>query len=221
MVLALDHADHHFGTGVYVQKEKVVKKGIAFFDFDGTITTKDTLLEFIRFAKGSIPFYIGFLLNSPYLVAYKLKIISNQLAKEKVLRFFFQNTPLETFRQLCADFTDKEIPKLLRPKAIEEIYKLKKQGYVVVIVSASPENWISTWAKALDVELIASQLEIKAGMVTGKIIGKNCHGEEKVRRIMEKYVVSDYDDIYAYGDTSGDRPMLKLAKNSFYRPFRN
>ena len=77
----MDHADHCIGSGIYLQKEKIVKKGIAFFDFDGTITTKDTLLEFIKFSKGNLLFYAGFLLNLHFLVAYKLKIISNQAAK--------------------------------------------------------------------------------------------------------------------------------------------
>jgi phosphoserine phosphatase len=61
----------------------------------------------------------------------------------------------------------------------------------------------------------------KNDMITGKIVGKNCHGEEKVRRIMEQYVISDYSSIHAYGDTSGDRPMLALAHHSFFRPFRD
>ena len=89
MVLALDHAHHHVDTRRNVQKKKAVKK-IAFFDFDGTITTHDTLLEFIRFCKGSAGLYAGFLCKSPWIVAHKAKIISNQSAKEQVLRFFFR-----------------------------------------------------------------------------------------------------------------------------------
>ena len=73
MVLALDHEDHYFHPGRHVQKKEVVKKGIAFFDFDGTITTHDTFLEFIRFCKGTSAYYMGFLLNAPYLVAMKMK----------------------------------------------------------------------------------------------------------------------------------------------------
>jgi phosphoserine phosphatase len=69
-------------------------------------------------------------------------------------------------------------------------------------------------------ELIASQLEIKAERITGKIKGKNCHGQEKVRRILEKHVISDYAEIYAYGDSRGDLPMMELASSKFYRPFR-
>src|SRR6476469_2752619 len=121
MVLALDHAYHHLYTRKHVQKEKTVKKEIAFFDFDGTITTKDTLLEFIKFCKGGFSFYIGFLLYAPYLVAYKLKIISNQTAKEKILSHFFQDTPVEVFKNYCSDFSKKVLPALIRKKAIEEI----------------------------------------------------------------------------------------------------
>jgi phosphatidylglycerophosphatase C len=198
-----------------------VKKGIAFFDFDGTITTKDTLLEFIRFCKGSLHFYGGFLINTPYLLAYKSRIISNQSAKEKILQYFFRNMPVEMFESYCQQFTQRRLPVLIRPKAVEEIRRLKEDGYVVVVVSASPENWIREWAIAMQVELIASRLEVKEGRITGRIIGKNCHGEEKVRRIMQEYVITDYTTIHAYGDTSGDKPMLGLATNSFFKPFRD
>lgn len=198
-----------------------MKKTIAFFDFDGTITTKDTLLEFIRFCKGNRSFLLGFLINSPYLLAYKLKIISNQSAKEKVLQYFFRNTPVEKFEDYCRSFSEKILPKLIRPKAMEEIRKLQQNNCIVVVVSASPQNWIEPWANANDVQLIASCLETEDGKITGKLIGKNCHGEEKVRRILEKHVIRDYEVVYAYGDSSGDRPMLKLATQSFYRPFRD
>jgi phosphatidylglycerophosphatase C len=221
MVLEIHYEDHHQYPGIHVQKEKIVKKGIAFFDFDGTITTKDTLLEFIKFSKGNFRFYLGFLVNSPYLVAYKTKVISNQAAKEKVLQYFFRNMPVDAFEKLCEAFTQKYLPSLIRPGALREIEKLKRENYVVVVVSASPENWIRQWANENGVELIASRLETKEGMITGMIVGKNCHGEEKVRRIMEKYVITDYSTVHAYGDTTGDRPMMALATNSFFKPFRD
>ena len=197
-----------------------MKKGIAFFDFDGTITTRDTLLEFIRFCKGTASFYAGFLVNIVSLVAFKAGIISNQKAKEKILRHFFKGMPAADFEDLCERFNSTRLPGLIRPKAVEEIRRLKEEGYVVVVVSASPENWIRQWASAMQVELIASRLEIMEGRITGKIVGRNCHGEEKVRRILEKYVVTDYRAIHAYGDTSGDKPMLSLATHPYFKPFR-
>ena len=193
---------------------------IAFFDFDGTITTKDTLLEFIKFIKGPFNFYLGFLLNSPWLVAYKLKLISNQAGKERILTWFFGRTTPEKFASHCVDFSTRELPALLRPKALEEIESLRQKGFDIVIVSASPEDWLRPWTETTGLSLLASRLEIKDNKLTGKITGRNCHGKEKVSRIKEKYDLSAYTDIYAYGDTSGDRPMLGLATISFYKPFR-
>lgn len=204
---------------------------IAFFDFDGTITTKDTLLEFIKFSKGKTRFYIGFLLNSPWLVAYQVKMISNQKAKERVLTHFFRNTPLPEFQQTCENFAAGPLPNLIRPRALEEIQKLQQAGFEIVIVSASPENWLRTWAAQIGASLIATRLTTTPASplsstpqpvprLTGKIQGTNCHGEEKVRRIKEIYTLTDYKDIYAYGDTSGDRPMLRLGAISFFKPFR-
>jgi phosphatidylglycerophosphatase C len=195
-------------------------KKIAFFDFDGTITTKDTFLEFIKFTKGRVRFFLGLVWNSPYLIAYKLKIIPNQKAKEKVLEYYFSGTTIEQFEQYCSEFSDNILPELIRPKAIHEIESLKQRGFLIVIVSASPENWISPWAQAMGADLIASCLVVNNGRLTGKLNGKNCHGNEKVRRILEKHVITDYSEIYTYGDTSGDLPMLKLGTHSFYRPFR-
>jgi phosphatidylglycerophosphatase C len=198
-----------------------LKQRIAFFDFDGTITTKDTLLEFIKYSKGNGLFYFGFLLNSPWLLAYKLKVISNSAAKEKVLRFFFRNTPLAAFQQQCDQFAAEIIPSLVRPKAEQEIKQLIEKGFAVVIVSASPGNWIRGWAEQMNAKLLATRLETGSReQLTGRIQGANCHGEEKVRRIKEAYSLPDYEEIYAYGDTKGDWPMLKLATARFFKPFR-
>ena len=64
-------------------------KSIAFFDFDGTITTRDTFPEIIKFQKDKRSFYMGFILNAPLLVGYKLGIIPNDIAKQKILKYFF------------------------------------------------------------------------------------------------------------------------------------
>ena len=201
---------------------------IAFFDFDGTITYKDTLLEFIRHSKGNMLFYTGFLKNSPWIVAYKLGLVSNQVAKEKVLEFFFRNQTLETFQDQCHEFTDSRLPSLLRPKALSEMAKLKARGFKIVVVSASPENWIISWANQANADLVATRLQTEQRteggeqktILTGKILGANCFGEEKVRRIRQLYALEDYQTILCYGDSKGDLPMLQLSTRSFYKPFR-
>jgi phosphatidylglycerophosphatase C len=193
---------------------------IAFFDFDGTITTKDTLLEIIKYQKGTTRFYLGFLLYSPYMVAYKLGIISNQLAKEKILAHFFGKMPEPVFQERCDAFAKETLPALMRPGAEDEINKLKSLNAEVVIVTASATNWIQHWCRENKLQLIGTQLETKENRLTGKIIGKNCHGQEKVNRIKAAYDLSKYDEVYCYGDTNGDKPMLALANFPFYQPFR-
>ncbi|HXD77459.1 MAG TPA: HAD family hydrolase [Puia sp.] len=200
---------------------------IAFLDFDGTVTTKDTLLEFIKYCKGTTRFYLGFVLNGPWMLAYKIKLISNQRAKERILRHFFRRTPLDRFQQICDAFSRDRLAGLLRPKALGEIARLKEAGVEVVIVSASPENWIRGWTAGIGAELLATRLETMPGrentdppLLTGRIQCANCHGEEKVRRIKEAYDLGNYRQVYAYGDSPGDRPMLGLATAAFYKPFR-
>lgn len=197
-----------------------MQPSIAFFDFDGTITTKDTLLEFIRFSKGNTRFRLGFLLNSPWLIAYKLRLISNQRAKERILTFFFGRCPVNTFAAHCDRFSSDILPGLIRSKALEEIARLRAAGISVVIVSASPENWIRSWSMDQHADLLATRLEIAGDHLTGKIAGANCYGNEKVRRIEAAYQLKEYPKIYAYGDTKGDLPMLALAHVRFYKPFR-
>ena len=67
----------------------------------------------------------------------------------------------------------------------------------------------------------ARQLEVKDGLITGKIKGINCYGPEKESRIRAAYMLKDFDEILAYGDSEGDREMLALASKKFYRPFRD
>lgn len=215
----MDHAHYYFYSGVHVQKEKTVKK-IAFFDFDGTITTHDTLLEFIKFSKGSGAFYTGFAMNSPFLVAMKLKLLSNQPVKEKILRYFFGGMPEKNFNEACHNFQEQCLPQLIRPGALKEIKKFQEEGIEVIIVSASPENWIRQWAESQGLKLIATKLEVKDGKITGLISGKNCYGIEKVNRIRELFQLEQYEAIYAYGDSSGDNELLAIAHFPSKKPFR-
>ncbi len=193
---------------------------IAFFDFDGTITRKDSLLELIKFIKGKTAFYLGLLLNSPWLVAYKMKFLPNDLAKQKILAYYFAGMTEHAFQEQCNLFAEKKLPGLIRPGAMAEISRLRSLDFVVVVISASAGNWIGEWTKSHALKLISSKLEVKNGLITGRLEGKNCHGEQKVACILEQWDLKEYEEIFAYGDSTGDKPMLALATKSFYKPFR-
>ena len=195
-------------------------KRIAFFDFDGTITTKDTLFEIIKHQKGKAKFFTGILLHSPVLIGLKIKLITNQRAKELILKYFFKGNELSFFQQRCDDFATMLLPSIIRPGALEEIKKLKDANFDIVIVSASAENWIRKWADLIGLGLLATQLETVDGKLTGNLSGPNCNGAEKEIKIRSAYDLSKFDQIYCYGDSNGDKQMLALGTKTFYKPFR-
>lgn len=193
---------------------------LVLFDFDGTLTTRDSLSDFILYSKGFIETLLGGIYLSPLLLGYGCKIISNDWAKQQVLRYFFGGCSLVEVEVIGQKYAKVRIPLILRNKGLDKIQWHVKQGHRVVIVSASVDLWLKGWVDEIGVELIATQLEVKEGFLTGAFRSKNCHGEEKVLRIKSYLNLNDYQTIYAYGDTSGDKPMLDLANYSEYRPFR-
>lgn len=192
---------------------------IAFFDFDGTITRKDTLVGFIQFAAGKISYYLGLLWLAPMLSAYLLKIIPNDQAKERLLGHFFKGYESKHFEEIAHNYSLREIDPIIRPAALEKIKWHQSRGDQVVIVSASAESWLSGWCSQNNIELLATRLEIKEGRLTGRFATKNCFGPEKVNRIKKSYNLKTYERVYAYGDSRGDREMLQMADESHYQPF--
>ncbi len=195
-------------------------KNLALFDFDGTITTKDSLVEFIKYAIGTKKYYLGLLKLSPMLLAYSLKLIPNYKAKEQLIAYFFQGWESQKFQAIAKKYALEEIDTITRPQAIEQIRSHQEKGDKVVIVSASMECWIKAWATQYGIELIATRLEYQDNKLTGKFATKNCYGIEKVKRIKETLRIKEYQTITAYGDSSGDKEMLAFSHNSFYKPFR-
>ncbi len=192
---------------------------IAFFDFDGTITTRDSMFELIKFHHGKRDFYIGLSVLSPWMMAMKLKLISNQKAKEKLLTWFFKNCNIQTFSNICTLFTQQKLPQILNPSAIEKIAEHKKNGDEVVVVSASATDWVEPWCQRNGVACLATQLEVVDDKLTGKLAGLNCNYNEKANRILQKYDLNKYATVYGYGDTKGDKAMLRLATHAFFRTF--
>lgn len=193
---------------------------LAVFDFDGTLTTDDSLLKFIRFVVGDARFLLGLVVLSPILVAFKLKIVPNYKAKQKMLSWFFKGYAEEAFIQVANDYSLNHIDKILRPEAMKKVAWHQKEGHRVIIVSASLECWLKPWCDKNGLELLATKLAIESGKVSGKLESPNCHGQEKVNRIKAHLKLEDYETIYAYGDSSGDKEMLELAQHRFYKPFR-
>lgn len=147
----------------------------------------------------------------------KTKMVSHQLAKEKLLSYFFKGMSEEDFLQICNGFTSRRLPELIRTSAMQKIEQYKKNGVPVVVVTASAEHWVKKWCRSVNVECIASKMEVINDRITGKLKGNNCNYEEKVLRIKSNYTLENFDEIYCYGDSNGDRKMLELATHGFYK----
>ncbi len=194
-------------------------QAIAFFDFDGTITNKDTMLALAEYRKGKAGYLMGMLRLSPSLVALKLNLLPAQKAKQLFLRHFFGGMSAAAFNKLCEDFSENILPSLIRKDAWQAIQQHIANGDKVVVVSASAENWIAHWCNKNNIPFLGTRLEIKNDMITGIISGINCNGKEKVSRIKEAFNLADFETVYAYGDSSGDKEMLAIATNPHFRPF--
>lgn len=195
------------------------RKVIAVFDFDGTLTTKDTLFDFTRFYYGDVRFYAGMAVILPTLVLHKLGLLSAKKAKESMLTYFFANKNIDKFNEVCVKYV-LHINTIINPLAVKKMEWHKQQGHTVVINSASAENWIKPWADSLGFDdVIATRLEVDNDVVTGRIWGRNCNGQEKVSRLKE--IFGDIEDytIYAYGDSLGDKELLAIADYPFHRKF--
>lgn len=195
-------------------------KTLALFDFDGTITTRDTLAEFMIFYRGAWQYKVGLAMQSPFIAAYLLKLMPNWRAKERFLSWFLKGENAAFFERRCQEFAAVRIPELVRPKALSAIKAYKSSGATIAVVTASAENWVKPWCDKMGLTCIGTRLEVQKNTITGRIKGNNCHGEEKVCRIKEVFNLQSFDKIVAYGDSSGDAQMLALASEKFFKPFR-
>lgn len=197
-------------------------KNIITADFDGTLTTKDTLLEFIRYARGTWGLLWGFLLHSPLLVLMKLRLYPNYRAKQRIFSYYFRGMTLEAFDSLCQRFARDNRDRLLRPDGLAMLRRAIDDGAQVLIVSASIDNWVRPFFEGMAVTILGTQVETKGGLLTGCFLTANCYGPEKVRRIKAELKESrDHCHITAFGDSRGDKEMLDYADEGYYKPFRH
>lgn len=197
-----------------------MKKTIAVFDFDGTITNKDTFMDFIVQSCGFRRLCFGGIKSLPIMFFFGLRAVSADIAKEKIFACFLKGMPEIEFNSLCENYALSQLPKILKKQALEKIEWHRKQGHKLVVVSASLENWIKPWAETSGFEkVIATMPEIKNGILTGKFKTKNCNREEKPKRFLTDYPDRKDYYLYVYGDSRKDKWLLVIADERFYRRF--
>ncbi len=194
---------------------------LALFDFDGTITRKETISEFLQFCVGKRRFLASAVRILPAITGYFLKLVDNQAIKESLISSTIKGWEESVLWEKGEEFAQGVLPELIRPQALERIEWHRARGDRVVLVSASLVYYLRPWAASMGIgDVVGVELEVIEGKITGRLKGKNCFGQEKVRRIKEKFRLEKFDEIYAYGDSRGDKEMLSLADYPYFRPFR-
>lgn len=186
---------------------------LAAFDLDGTLTQRDTLLPFLRRTVGRGPTYRALLASAlPLARAAALGGAHRDVAKAAVLRGVLAGAPLDGLTEAAEAFADHVVTSRLRPDVRERVDWHRQQGHELVLVSASPELYVTPIGRRLGFDaVLATRLEIGPdGRLTGRLQGPNCRGPEKVMRLRE-WRAEGLALAWAYGDSRGDREMLDLA----------
>ena len=198
------------------------RRVVAIFDLDGTITRSDTLFPFLVHALGWPRFLLRLPLALPWLAALALGRVGRDRAKEKVLAAFLGGLTRAALECRGAEFARERLPALVRPDAMRRLAWHKERRHHCALASASLDVYVLPWAAAAGFDdVFCSSLQYAGGAATGRLEGANCRGDEKVRRLRERYGDLTRLILHGYGDSADDRAFLAHCGNSNYRPFRD
>lgn len=187
-------------------------KGLTVFDFDGTLTHRDTFLLFAEFVRGRKGVFHAVLRSLPALTAWRLGLKEGGEAKERLFCNLYRGMPLSTFNAYADAFADV-VDRHLRQQGMDALRQARERCDETVICSASMEQWIRPWASRHGIDkVIGTRIEVdEQGLLTGRFATPNCKGPEKVARLSQEYPDRLEYHVSAYGDSSGDSEMLDYA----------
>lgn len=189
------------------------------FDFDGTLTNKDTLFDFLQISFPHI-YKSRFIKFIPLFLLSKFKLVNTEFVKQTFISSFLKGKPKEEINVLSQNYFNKRINSLIHPKALQYLKNIENTNDKY-IVTASLDIWVEPFANFFGFRLISTKAEFKNQIFTGKFATPNCNGKEKVKRIVCEIQLSQFKEIYAFGDTKGDKYMLELSTNPHYKYFNS
>jgi phosphatidylglycerophosphatase C len=196
-----------------------IRPVVAAFDFDVTITTRDTFIPFLFYIFGWRKVFWNFVYLSFAGFLVLLGVSSRDKFKERIIESFFINEPVEDLKGGGLNYS-KKILALVRPAAKKRIAWHKERGHYLVMVSASLDLYLKPIAKELGFdELLCTRLSHNEITFDGKLNGQNCRCQEKVDRLRGSLGELSNFTIYGYGDSAGDKELLAASDKKFWRPF--
>jgi len=203
-----------------LRQGELFHRPIVAFDFDGTLTVKDSYTAFLAWRAGRLAYAAGLVRLIPALLSYLARPDRGRL-KAAATRVFLAGVSRNEIEADAKRFAESYARTLFRPDAIRAWKRWQADNARMVIVTASPDLIVAPFARGLGASLlIGTRLAFdEAGGVTGDFIGANCRGPEKVARLREAFG-EDFELAAAYGDTDGDLDMLALAKERGFKVFQ-
>jgi phosphatidylglycerophosphatase C len=186
---------------------------VAAFDFDGTLSRRDTFLPFLQRVCGAQRLYRALARSGPALSRMAVGRADRDAVKDALLVRLLAGHPADQLAEQGVAYAEfLRSSDRLRPDTLARARGHLERGHRVVLVSASPSVYLEPLARDLGFDAaLATRLEVDdAGCITGRMLGGNCRGPEKVARL-EVWLAGGTGPIYAYGNSSGDRELLARA----------
>ena len=190
------------------------------FDFDGTLTIRDSFSAFLKWRAGPLRWWLGCLRLAPAGLAYAFNR-DRGMIKAAAVREFLNGATREQLDAEARDFAEQYSRSLLRPDALEVWKRWRNEPVRLIIVTASPEFVVAPFARGLGADqLIGTNFRFDAqDRITGVYVSPNTRGPEKVVRMKQAFG-DNFRLKAAYGDTTGDREMIAMAETSGYQIFK-
>ena len=189
---------------------------LAAFDFDGTISRRDSLLGFLVAVRGRAAVAGALARIAPRLAQIAFGRGDRHDTKERLVSSLLAGHSAEDLEAVGRRHAD-HLTRRLRPTTLERAAWHRDQGHRLVMISASMSVYLEPLAADLGFDaLLATELEVDdAGRLTGRLSGANVRGPEKVARLDGWLGSQRPTEMWAYGDSAGDRELLARADHAF------
>jgi phosphatidylglycerophosphatase C len=191
---------------------------LVLFDFDGTLTKRDTLLSLGLFLARMKPNRLR--KTASILLVFgllKSRLITNDRFKRYFCRVLLAGKSEIELNKLCQRFIDEYVQRVINDSVLEILQKHKQQGDDVYLVSSNFSFVLQPLQKRWDTSgVFATEAEVEAGRLTGRLVGRACDSQEKLRRVLECFGRDSVREATAYGDSRGDRQLLAFVRNAVW-----
>ncbi|MBW8815918.1 MAG: HAD-IB family hydrolase [Caulobacterales bacterium] len=196
-----------------------VEAPIVAFDFDGTMTVRDSYTAFLVWRTPKLKLLLAGIRLIPAYASYLFHRDRGRI-KQAATKVLLGGVGRERLEGEARRFAELHSRSLLRPDAVIAWKRWRKERVRLIIVTASPEIVVAPFARGLGADdLLATPLTFdERGRVTGGFDSPNNRGPEKVVRLKAAYG-PNLRVRAAYGDTDGDTEMLAIAEEPYYRVF--